>query len=61
MRRCFRLSHRRRRFIARRYINGKPVLIIGHTYFPLPADAHAAAVAFLAASGAYIRTEGVDA
>lgn len=42
-------------------INGKPVLIIGHTYFPLPADAHAAAVNFLTYSGAYSRTEGVDA
>lgn len=41
-------------------INRTPVLVIDHAYLPLPADAHAAAVAFLTDHGAYLRTE-VDA
>lgn len=42
-------------------INRTPVLVVGHTYLPLPTDAHVAAVAFLGAHGAYSRTEGIDA
>lgn len=41
-------------------INRVPVLVLGHSYLPLPVDAHAAAIAFLTAHGAYLRTE-VDA
>lgn len=41
-------------------INRVPLLVIDHTYIPLPADAHAAAVAFLIDHSAYLRTE-VDA
>ena len=42
-------------------INGRPVLVVGHCYLPLDAENHAAAVAFLAAHDAYVRTEAVDA
>lgn len=42
-------------------INRVPLLVVGDAYLPLPTDAHAAAVAFLGAHGAYSRTEGIDA
>jgi len=42
-------------------INRVPVLVVGHTYLPLPRPSWADAVAFLQAHGAYLRTEGVDA
>ncbi|GEM_PF-4899191 len=42
-------------------INRVPVLVLGHSYLPLPADAYAAAVAFLCAHGAYRSLEGIAA
>lgn len=42
-------------------LNRVPVLVVAHTYLPLPVPEHAAAVAFLAAHGAYTRSEGIDA
>jgi len=43
------------------HVNRVPVLVVGHAYLPLPYPSWAAASAFLAAHGAYLRTEGVDA
>ena len=41
--------------------NGRPALAFGDTLIAMPAASHSAAVAWLAASSAYSRTEGVDA
>lgn len=41
-------------------INRVPVLVVGHAWLPLPHPSWAAACAFLAEHGAYLRTE-VDA
>ena len=42
-------------------LRGRPVLVLGHCYFPLDKPNHAAAVTFLDAHGAYEFTAGVDA